>query len=657
MIVKMEKISIIGIDQDKGKIIEDLMDLGVVEISTQEAKLADDQWAEMIICDNDEETALAYDAQMSRAAAVLDTLEQYSDEKKPLFKTRRPIQSQEYHETLKTKSNLSECVDAVHQLTEQLNHLKADENRIHGIITSLEPWEKYDLDLELSKTNVTHVLMGTLPIVSDPEALRAELNKSDCEALLQVVHADSELHYISVIYHQVCEESVFDILKAHGYTQVFFKDLKGTPVENISSCKKQLDEIEDRRTDIENQIKDHLEDKGDIELYHDSLSISRDRAKIRNRLLTTDRAFYLDGYVPCESAPAVKEKMDQYDTFIEMIQIEKGEEFPVLLKNNALVTPFEAITDLYSVPRSTEIDPTPFFAIFYLFFYGMMFSDGGYGVVMAVACFIVLHQFRLEGMPKKLVTMLGLCGISTAIWGALFGGWFGDIVEVVGRVFFGAEVQVPAIWFAPLDDPMKLLLFSLALGVIHLFVGMGIKAYLMIRDGDIIGAVSDVFSWYLVVAGGIVLLAGNMLMPDGPLFQVGLAMVVAGVAILLLTKGRGQKNIFKRVFKGVASLYDVTDFLSLILSYSRLLALGLSTGVVASVVNLMGTLTGDGILGAIVLLVVFVVGHAFNFAINALGAFVHASRLQYVEFFGRFYEGGGTAFEPFVKKTKYIDII
>jgi V/A-type H+-transporting ATPase subunit I len=182
-----------------------------------------------------------------------------------------------------------------------------------------------------------------------------------------------------------------------------------------------------------------------------------------------------------------------------------------------------------------------------------------------------------------------------------------------------------------------------------MFLGMGIRAYLMIRDGDVAGAVFDVGSWYLVFIGIFVMALGSM--------NAGVAVTLIGVLMLILTQGRHQKNIFKKLLSGISSLYDITTYLSDLMSYSRLLALGLATGVIAGVVNIMGSMAGGGVKGAIILIIVFVVGHLFNFFINALGTFVHASRLQYVEFFNRFYEGGGIPFEPFTKKTKYHRIV
>ena len=272
---------------------------------------------------------------------------------------------------------------------------------------------------------------------------------------------------------------------------------------------------------------------------------------------------------------------------------------------------------------------------------------------MSLACFIILKKYDLEGMAFKMIKMFFYCGLSTAFWGALFGGWFGDIATVVADVFFGKEFVIKPIWFNPIEDPIKLLIFSLALGVAHLFTGLGIKAYMDIKDGRWFDAICDEGFWIVTITGICAWLGGSMAIPA--IAGVGQWMTIVGVLGLLFTGGRKRKG-FGKVIGGFSNVYNITSYLSDILSYSRILALGLATGVIAQVVNTMGSIFGGGIIGAILLLCIFIFGHILNIAINVLGAYVHTCRLQYVEFFGKFYEDGGEPFEPMGSKTKYIRI-
>ncbi|HHW49560.1 MAG TPA: V-type ATP synthase subunit I, partial [Clostridiaceae bacterium] len=344
-----------------------------------------------------------------------------------------------------------------------------------------------------------------------------------------------------------------------------------------------------------------------------------------------------------ESEKVKNHILKNWDAIVEIREPAKNEQYPILLKNNKFVKPFELVTELFSLPNSSEIDPNAFMAPFFFFFFGLMVGDAGYGLLMVIGTSIILRKFKFEGTIGKLIKLLFYCGISTFIWGALLGGWFGDVVSAVT----GGAYAIKPIWFNPLEDPMKLLIWSFVFGVIHLFTGMGLNAYKQIREGKIIDAIFDTGFWYIFLIGLMLLLVG------GTFASIGKYMAGIGAVLLVITQGRSEKNIFKKFTKGLLSLYNSVGFFSDVLSYSRLLALGLSTGVVASVINTIGTLFGFGPFGIIVFIVAFVIGSLFNMLINVLGAYVHSSRLQYVEFFGKFYEGGGKAFEPFKIKTKY----
>ena len=275
--------------------------------------------------------------------------------------------------------------------------------------------------------------------------------------------------------------------------------------------------------------------------------------------------------------------------------------------------------------------------------------------IIMIMILAMKKKFKLEESMRKTLTMFRNCGISTVFWGTLFGSWFGDIVQVVGREFFGKEVGSLALWFEPIADPIKLLLFSFGIGILHLFLGVAVAFKMSWDKGKKLDAILDAVPIYLFITGVAPLGASILSEVPAPLMKIGTYMTVAGVVLLLLTAGRTSKSIPGKLFGGLYALYNTaTGWLSDILSYSRLLALGLATGSIAGVVNLIGTMPENKIVKLVLLIVVFIVGHTANLAINLLGAYVHTDRLQFVELFSKFYTGGGREFEPLTVNTQYI---
>jgi V/A-type H+-transporting ATPase subunit I len=275
---------------------------------------------------------------------------------------------------------------------------------------------------------------------------------------------------------------------------------------------------------------------------------------------------------------------------------------------------------------------------------------------MAAACGFIYFFVKLEEKMRRFMKMMMLCGIATIFWGALFGSWFGNLIPILG----GNPDKDISIWFSPVDDPEYLLMWSLLFGVIHLYTGLAMRGANLIKKKQYLAVLFDVVFWYVFFTGAIFLV-----LPFVPGVPSGLAEAVApygkymlpiGGALLILTQGRKSKNIGGKIIGGLVSIYDLVSFMSDVLSYSRLLALGLATSVIATIVNDMGSMGGFNALGIIVFILVFAVGHALNFMLNALGAYVHSSRLQYIEFFNKFYEGGGKPFRPFKRNTKYVRI-
>lgn len=654
-IVKMNKLSVIGMNSEKQDLIKSLMNLGIVEITSTTDKLQDEEWTNLVSKDGDEENAAIQDKELVRAINALGVLDKYVKLKKPLFVTRKAMERKEFEKLEanidKYEKETSELID----LSDEYNQSTVQENQLTAQIQALNPWLAYDAPLEQTSTNKVDIRLGTFPPDVDLGALAKQLEDEGYPNEITELGRDKQQCYTSVLLLQDDSTDALEILKSSGFTNPALVYEDGTVAENIARCEKELEGLAKKKEEILAQIQERASYKEDIELYHDLLIVSRDESKIRGNMLNTEMTFTFDGWVPVEEKDRVTRALNKFTCWYEFNEPTDEDEIPVQMKHDKFNEPMEFITGLYSLPSAREVDPTSIFTLFYIIFFGMMFADVGYGIILFVATLFAIKHYKLyEGGTYQLMKVLNYCGISSAVFGVLFGSYFGDLVSVVGKQFFGTEIAIKPLWLDPVSSSMTLLVISCALGVIHLFVGMGIKAYQQIKAGDVLEAINDNFVWYVVVLGLVMWLFGSRVAPWGP--TVGKWMTIAGFAAAIIIPIFMNKGVSKAI--GLWNIYSgVTGNLSDILSYSRLLGLGLASASIAQVVNFLASLVGHGAAGIVLFIIVELLGHTLNFAINALGSFVHSARLQYVEFFGRFFEGGGEPFRPFGRETKYVRII
>lgn len=656
-VVEMRKLTVIGLNSSRTPFIHELMHLGVVEINSQAGAINDEEWMPDIFRTSNSADVSRLEADIARVSTALEAIGQYDTAKKPLLYTRREFGREEFAKRMDTvKTETERAVDRAVAAYRSIADGRTEINRLRTLILGLTPWEKLDIPLEMSETEYAAVLLGVTSAKIDTAKLMTDVLRAVPSAVVEEVGADKQQRYYAIISLKEEREQLQEALQPYGFSPVTPAEQKGTAAEAIHRYEKEITETEARIAKEEAVLTELAASRENIEFLYDSLVMRRDRADIVGDMVSTDMVFYFDGWMPAKAQPAVEKLLREYEFYYNIEEPDPDDEaVPVLLQNGSLVTPFETVTGMYSLPGRHDIDPTMLLAPFYFLFFGLMLSDAAYGLILTILCAIVLKKYKPEGTTYRMMKMFMLCGISTFMWGALFGGWFGNFFPVASKMFFGKEFALRPLWFDPLSEPMKLLIVSLVLGAIHLFVGMGIQAYMLIRDGHPLDALFDVGLWYVLLIGVVLFLFGGTL--GAGLTGIGKIMSVIGAVGILLTGGRSKKGIFGKITGGFGSLYGITGYLSDVLSYSRLLALGLATGVVAQVFNTLGSLAGGGIAGSILLIVVFVFGTIFNLAINALGAFVHSCRLQYVEFFGKFYTGGGRPFAPFERKTKYIKIL
>ncbi|WP_194608197.1 V-type ATP synthase subunit I [Clostridium vitabionis] len=664
-ILQMRKISICALKKDRTELLDTLQALGLVQLSEVPE-------AEGFCRDSTAEEKSAEDRRVNLAEQAMGILEQTAPEKKSMFAAfegRREISGIEARRAGSRRDEVIRKAEDIVAHAKEMAENRAAVQKLENQIETLKPWLSYGLPMNSGGTEETALLAGTLPTplrLDDVTGAVLEKCGDDVPVDVNLIAQETDTAYVAVICMRSDRTQVEDALRSIGFAR-FWQDSDRTPAERTEDYRKEIADLTRENERLAKEIAAMKEIRPDLEVISDEARLASGRLAAMEKIPESEETFVLTGYTAAENVPVLERALGRFSCAFDAEEVAADdEEAPTILRNNAFSRNMEGVVASYGLPNRHELDPTTIMSFFYVFFFGMMLSDAAYGAVIAACCFLLVHRYpRMGREMKKTLTMFMYCGISTVVWGVLFGGYFGDLVNVVSRVFFGHEAGIPALWFVPLDNPMKLLLYSMLFGLIHLFTGLAIKGYNELKAHDYMGFFVDVACWYLFLIGLILMLLPTSLFEGISqmhfAFSPGLVtfshvITLTGMAGIILFTERGTKNPLLRIALGLYGVYGVTGWLSDVLSYSRLLALGLATGVIAQVINQMGSMGGAGIGGAVMFIVIFVIGHLMNMGINILGAYVHTNRLQYVEFFGKFYDGSGKPFEPFASETKYVEI-
>jgi len=678
-ILKMKQIEVVALQSDAKSIIEFLQRTGAVEIkqrpdvsgtssigqSPESSGTRGSGPDEALIQLHTHASITYFDKTLQLVNMSLAVLDAYDPVKKSFlssFSGRRELtlsafseRSHKVEETLRKAREIAALSQKIESEDVTISHTRS---RLEAVL----PWEDLNIPMQFPGTVHTAAIIGSIPALYTEETLLDALQDTaatEDEAAefppvsITIVSSSREMTCIAVICHRSDENIVRGTLRKIGLA-IPSDPTNHPPSVRIERLKKRIAFAQEERADAVRQLAGYKNDRDSLEFLSDYYLMRKDKYEAIGKLLFSSKTFILEGYIPERDAAALEEALvTRFDVSVTFEDTkEDDEEVPVLLQNNPLVTPVEDIVSSYSLPSKQDVDPNPAMAFFYYLFFGMMLSDAGYGVLLVISTLAILRFLKPEGSMKVNMQKFCLCGLSTIFWGALFGSWFGNAVYVISTTFLGKNISLNPIWFDPVTNPLNLLILSLILGFVHIMTGLGLRFYNMWRHGEKIDALFDIGMWWVVFAGLGLVIANMVIAAPIPLGTIGLWTAAAGGLGLLLTQGRSSKSVPGKIIGGIASLYSITGYFSDILSYSRLMALGLVTGIIGTVVNTIGSISGGGIFGVLIFIPVFIFGHAINIGINALGAYVHCNRLQYVEFFSKFYEGGGKPFKPFGINTK-----
>ena len=595
---------------------------------------------------------------LAQIEAILPLLNRKSKRKKPLFAQQTAVSLEEFRADGRYET-AQKVVKEATAILEQQNELRAAIEAESIRLKAYAPYLDLEYPLDFGGTDSTVYLIGVLPSGTRLERANAALD--GIAAVVDQISADGSGTYVCLLVHRSAEDEALRALAGIGFLRAPLPTVPKTVKTLFDESKRERAKHEETLQRLDNRLTVLAERLTDVETLYDVERTTLLAEENKRRLAMTDQCVVLSGWCPTKKRERVSALLDDFCAAYQFSPPAEGEEAPILLQNNGFAKNFEWVLGMYAYPRYGSFDPTFIMSIFYFIIFGLMFADAGYGLVLMLACFGVVRWCHPgEGM-KRFLLMFGYCGISCFIFGVLFGAYFGNfplsfmenvlgtpVNQLPNLSLLPAEAANVALLFDPLLNPMGFLVVSLGAGALHLVGGMAVKAFLLCREGKPLDALFDIVAYWVLFAGlGLLAINGT----------VGLWLTLGGVAAIVLTHGRQKKGFFGKLTGGLLGLYDLINYASDLLSYSRILALGLVAGVIAQVINMMTGIGATGVFGFIFMVIIMVVGHVLNIAINLLGTFVHAARLQYIEFFGKFYEDGGEPFDPALPTEEYSEDI
>lgn len=652
--IKLVRFEIAAILEESRRLIDFLRLCGTTELST----VPD---ADGLLSYQTDSLCESFERKSEKAEKCAEALEKYCKIKKPFlssFSDCTEIELQDYRSVCDGADELMLVCDKINNLCEKISFENGEIIRQQTLIDYYKPWEKLDIPMSCVRTQNSSVFIGYFKEELSKDEIIARLASSAPEVdgvAAEVISSDKSQTCVCVFCFHEDKAAVEAALRENGFIKPD-NPAKTLPSAAIGKCEKAIAECKDNIGKYSLDIASFASYYNKIRLLSEYYSNQAEKYRAVSRAATSERAIYLEGYVPERDSEQLKfeierrftAQMDVYEPDYEK------DDVPVLLENKPFAAGVESISNMYSPPSNNDVDPNPVMSFFYYALFGLMLSDAGYGLLMVIAALVAKFKLKFSGERAKTVSFIFGCGISTMVWGALFGGWFGDLIPTICTHFLGMEKGPDlAIWFTPVENSMKLLMFSFAFGLAHLYAGLAIRFYMLARRKQWFAAFCDVVPVMIFVAGFAAFGSSLLVQVSPAVKSVGTKLLLVGAILIVLTSGRSSKNILGKLGGGLYGLYNTaTGYLGDILSYSRLLALGLVTGVIANVVNMLAAMFSNVLL----FVLVFLAGHTVNIAVNLIGTYVHTSRLQYVEFFSKFYEGGGRIFTPFKLNLKHFKI-
>jgi len=653
-IVKMSKFDLVVFAEQRAKVLKKLQKFKEVnfvdiELHDENGELSKDAVEGVTKYVNNEELT-HIDERLYQLSNAISLIKKYDERKTRLRDVIHGNENYTFDELAKKALTYDwkKVSSELNKIGTQYSQIKSEISKKYMRYDEIDLWERLDVNpKELKNLKKVNTFLGTVPIKLKGTFIDgiSKLDKTYYEELKIV---KDEVYYLVISSIDESEkEKLAEVFRNSSFT-VENLDIDAVPQDYKNGLQKEISELKKEKRRLKAQIKTYSEDLTDLQAVYEYMQNKKLRIVESEKLAQTENTILIKGWIPTEKVSefekVIKDEAgdNYYLTFTDADRDDAT--VPIKLKNGKVASTFENLTGMYAYPRYNEIDPTPLFTPFYILFFGMMGADVGYGLVLLLATMFVLKVVNLSSQMRKSIKFFFYLSFSVIFWGLLYGSYFG--------------ATIPGMWrlVDPASQYNDLLIGSIVFGVVHIFVGLAIKAYMLIRDGKSLEAVYDVLFWYMALIGGMLFLIFKLMNLSAVVANVSMWVMIAGMAGIILTGGREAKGVGAKLGGGLYSLYGISSYVGDFVSYSRLMALGLSGGFIASAINMIAGMIGGNWFGMIFIPVILIAGHLFNMFLSFLGAYVHTSRLMYVEYFGKFYEGGGKPFKDFRTENKYINL-